>query len=416
MISGRNGSAVVDGLDDAVSAQGTADLSSSSTVEATVINDTDDDGIVQIPETITVDCDVNVVNTDVAAAIIDNDPVEEIPIIPPGSDLVAPLKKASGRTPRYRHWAFTYNNYTDDDVDRISIKLGDKKRVTYAIFGKEVAKTGTPHLQGYVSFKDPVTSMFIMDYIGRCYTRKAVYPAWNNYKYCSKEGDYKEFGELSLRSNDSDKKRKAGNQGERMDLIKFKKCVKALETQDVDKKELRDEHSSIAAQYPRFFEDYINDHCNVAPPVEKYPLRKWQAKLYEKLKHAPDKRKITFIVDVDGNSGKSWFAQYYQEFHEKDTFICNPAKKVDMAFLVPIPGPRVVFMDAPRSKQGEFIQYDFLEELKNGFVVSTKYTPVLKRFHSPHIVVSMNEMPDLTKLSADRYDIMEITKADLEMA
>ena len=68
----------------------------------------------------------------------------------------------------------------------------------------------------------------------------------------------------------------------------------------------------------------------------------------------------------------------------------------------------MVLFDCPRSKQGEYIQYDFLEEVKNGYVFSGKYEPRIKRFKVPHVVVAMNEYPDMEKLSADRYNIITI--------
>lgn len=70
--------------------------------------------------------------------------------------------------------------------------------------------------------------------------------------------------------------------------------------------------------------------------------------------------------------------------------------------------PRVVIVDAPRSKQGDFIQYDFLEELKNGRIFNTKYESRMLEFPTPHVVVMMNEDPDMTKLSEDRYRIFKL--------
>lgn len=72
------------------------------------------------------------------------------------------------------------------------------------------------------------------------------------------------------------------------------------------------------------------------------------------------------------------------------------------------PSIRVLFVDAPRSKQGEYLQYDFLEECKNGYVFSPKYESAIKRLDPIHLVVMMNERPDETKLSRDRYDIRVI--------
>jgi hypothetical protein len=74
---------------------------------------------------------------------------------------------------------------------------------------------------------------------------------------------------------------------------------------------------------------------------------------------------------------------------------------------------RVIFLDAPRSKQNEFIQYDFLEECKNGYLTNSKYESYMKIFTVvPHVVVMMNETPDMTKLSRDRYFIIDVTAAN----
>jgi len=69
---------------------------------------------------------------------------------------------------------------------------------------------------------------------------------------------------------------------------------------------------------------------------------------------------------------------------------------------------RVLFLDCPRSKQGDFIQYDFLENVKNGRIFSGKYESGMKYLDPVHIVVMMNEDPDLSKLSRDRPIIITI--------
>ena len=135
-------------------------------------------------------------------------------------------------------------------------------------------------------------------------------------------------------------------------------------------------------------------------------MRPWQATLYNKLILPVDPREIIFIVDKKGNTGKSWFARYYCDRHD-NAQILVPGKKADMAFIIK-EHSRVIFFDCPRSKQGEFIQYDFLEELKNGFIFSPKYESCIKKLTPPHIVVMMNENPDEKKLSADRYSITTI--------
>lgn len=141
--------------------------------------------------------------------------------------------------------------------------------------------------------------------------------------------------------------------------------------------------------------------------MEAHPLRTWQATLYQKLRHAPDKREIIFVVDKKGDQGKSWFGRYYCDTHD-DGQVLIPGKKADMAYVVN-EDKRVFFMDCPRSKQGDFIQYDFLEEIKNGYIFSGKYESMCKRLKTPHVVILMNELPDMSKLSADRYNIITLT-------
>jgi len=49
-----------------------------------------------------------------------------------------------------RNYCFTLNNYTQEDIPRI-LAWKDAK---YIVFGQEEGKDGTPHLQGYVEWKE----------------------------------------------------------------------------------------------------------------------------------------------------------------------------------------------------------------------------------------------------------------------
>ena len=211
-------------------------------------------------------------------------------------------------------------------------------------------------------------------------------------RYCKKDGDWVEFGE---RAN--------SNQGVRSDLESFKEAVKGGM---LSLTEIRENHSEVYAKFHRFCLEYVDDHYpEVAIP--SHELRPWQSTLKNKLEQPPDRRKIIFIVDEVGNSGKSWFSHFYSRQLGTSAQVMLPGKKADMAYALK-PNIKVFFLDAPRSKQGEFIQYDFLEDLKNGYVFSTKYESRIKSFEPMHVVVNMNESPDLSKLSRDRFDIINI--------
>jgi Putative viral replication protein len=293
---------------------------------------------------------------------------------------------------RARHWCFTINNYEATDVARLE---GLVPEVDYIIFGKEVGLTGTPHLQGFVSFKTRVRRSTAVEKVGQGH-----YSVARNLdqaiEYCKKEQDYTEIG------------KRPKTPGNRNDIEEFKEAVLSGE---YNLSVLRANFSEVCAKYPRFVVDFVQDNIPVKK-VESFPLRVWQQKLNHDLLLPADRRKVIFIVDLKGNTGKSWFAHYYCGLHENAQVIL-PGKKADMSYVLN-PLIRVLFIDAPRSKQGEFIQYDFLEDVKNGFVFSPKYESRVKNLDKVHVVVMMNEMPDQHKLSEDRYDIRVIKNDDSE--
>lgn len=293
-----------------------------------------------------------------------------------------------------KNWCFTINNYTQADLDRLSTPIDG---VLYLVYGKEVGAQGTPHLQGTVCFRSRKRMCMVQDVIGQAHFTTTRY-LHQSIAYCKKDGDFIELGDVTLVQE-----QKSKEQGKRNDIEDFKNAVKEGVT---DMATLREDHSEVCARHPRFVEDYIRDNKEKFT-VDLHPLRRWQGELYDKLKLPPDKRKIFFVVDRVGNQGKSWFSRYYCDLHE-DAQILAPGKKADMAYMVR-ENVRVFFLDCPRSKQGEFIQYDFLEELKNGYVFSSKYESRCKKFPTPHIVVCMNEHPCMEKLSADRYCIISLT-------
>lgn len=53
-------------------------------------------------------------------------------------------------TKKRRNYCFTWNNYGPDDIKSVLAWKGAK----YIVFGEEVGESGTPHLQGYVEWKE----------------------------------------------------------------------------------------------------------------------------------------------------------------------------------------------------------------------------------------------------------------------
>ena len=97
-------------------------------------------------------------------------------------------------TPK-KAYCFTLNNYTEDEFERISRVCAAESQ--YAIVGREVGEQGTPHLQGYIRFKRAYRFSTVKDrHLTRCHVEVAHGSARQNREYCSKGGQYVEFGEF----------------------------------------------------------------------------------------------------------------------------------------------------------------------------------------------------------------------------
>lgn len=98
-----------------------------------------------------------------------------------------------------RRYCFTLNNYRFEDLC-IFATLSDIK---YIIIGHEVGESGTRHLQGYISFTKVVRFSTVKKIHNKAHWEIAKGNEEQNFKYCSKQGDYWEDGH---RCNQGDRK------------------------------------------------------------------------------------------------------------------------------------------------------------------------------------------------------------------
>lgn len=161
-----------------------------------------------------------------------------------------------------------------------------------------------------------------------------------------------------------------------------------------------EEHSMEYAKYPRFIHDYTRAIEESKVIRAEFIARDgWQSELISELSKEADSRKVIWYYDDVGNCGKSFLATNYVE---QASYYITGGKASDIFYGYSY--EPVIFFDLARMKQ-EIVQYDVMENFKNGQFYSTKYECKVVKFKVPHVVVFANFRPDLLKLSADRWDI-----------
>lgn len=309
----------------------------------------------------------------------------------------------------FRHWAATLFHFTDQDVAALRCLCTENPTVfRYIAFGHEVCpSTGAPHLQIAIGTNQQLALARLKALIGiRTIHLEGARHILANYAYAIKVGaaggEIEEYGERPLVA-----------QGERK-LTTLDAAIDAVKG-GMKLNQLRDDFFGVYRGSPGAWIELIAQYT-IPPQVECHALSPWQARLDQLLMHTPDSRTVNFYVDAIGNSGKSWYAKYYFQIHGDKVVLLQPGKRADMGYIfykaTLQANRRVVFVDCKRS-EAELLDYRFLESLKDGWMQNGKYCSTTFHFEVPHVVVFMNEHPDMTKLSSDRYSVYSIRRSDL---
>lgn len=265
--------------------------------------------------------------------------------------------------------------------------------IRYLIEGAEVCPTTQKeHGQGYVEFFNKVGIKKAKELIGQeVHLEKRRGKREEARAYCMKDGKYVEFGDWE-----------AGGQGRRTDLQKIVAKVKEGWT---DGDFLKDDPDTIF-KYQKFIsnvrriqkEEESRNHLEEFS--QKFVPNQFQTEILEHLDRQ-DQRQITWVVDEKGGRGKSWLS--LKLVADQNAIRFTNGKNADISFAYN--GQPMVIFDLSRSIEGR-VNYDIIEQLKNGALFSAKYESCSKIFKPPKVVVFSNFKPDLSKLSQDRWDIV----------
>lgn len=110
---------------------------------------------------------------------------------------------------RTRSWCFTINNYSFANVSDVSSLDAD-----YVVVGAERGEMGTPHLQGYVHFRNGKSLTAVSKLLPGAHLEPARGSPKQNQDYCKKQGDWFETGQIP-------------SQGKRTDIDEVRELVQA---------------------------------------------------------------------------------------------------------------------------------------------------------------------------------------------
>jgi len=118
---------------------------------------------------------------------------------------------------RCRRVVFTLNNPTDEEKNNVQICMeGLMHGIVFGGYGNEVGEEGTPHIQGFLCFKEGKTfnAIHALPGFARCHFENMRGTIDDSITYCSKDGDYVQYGVKPT-------------QGKRNDLEEVVEMVKA---------------------------------------------------------------------------------------------------------------------------------------------------------------------------------------------
>jgi hypothetical protein len=143
-------------------------------------------------------------------------------------------------------------------------------------------------------------------------------------------------------------------------------------------------------------------------------LRGWQKELVDLINSEPDDRSIHIYHDASGLAGKSSIGIHL--FDTREDIIYAPSGKNEGVKETVVRGLnqgiiRAIIFNYPRDFRGR-PYWSFMEELKDGYVLNTRYATESARFDPPHVIVFTNEETDFEGMkcifSEDRIKIHKL--------
>lgn len=152
----------------------------------------------------------------------------------------------------------------------------------------------------------------------------------------------------------------------------------------------------------------------IKDPLMGLTLKEWQMDVLSIVDNDPHPRKIHWIYDENGGCGKTTFAKSLVINKPRNVLYlsgkCADIKYGIYQFLQNAKNDlKICIFDLTRSIEG-YVSYEAIECVKNGIFYNTKYECGMAVFEQPHVIIFSNFLPEKHKLSADRWDILDVSQ------
>lgn len=245
------------------------------------------------------------------------------------------------------HWNFTLNNYTEEDIDLISSISPDI--IDAYVFQEETGDKGTPHLQGYIKFRNKKRpkSVFKNQNFHWQKCRNITASKW----YCIK--DKTRTGKIFSRNFEAPYN---------LDITLYtwqKEILNILDSKPDDRS---------------IYWYYEEKGCSGKTTFCKYIVINYQR---------------VMVLSGKINDMLNGIIQY----KETNKFL-----------------PKIILIDIPRS-ENQYVSYSGIEKIKDMLFYCGKYKGGMICGPNPHVIIFSNSKPEEAKLSSDRWHIINILTA-----
>ena len=174
---------------------------------------------------------------------------------------------------------------------------------------------------------------------------------------------------------------------------------------------------------PGAMKDALNIYMKQAQEVNhnNVELKPWQKELLEYINN-PTQRQIIWVVGKSCGEGKSWFQKYVKSAYGTKKVISGINLRANTASICHVLSKQslstadiFLFNIGKAQKKTDAVNYEVLEDLKDGDAFAAKYNSQQLKIRTPNVVmVFSNVKPDTNQLAMDRWKLLYITDDDLE--